>query len=119
MKKQFFLPLMTYPDQTSDSMIGNALDLARNCVASLHAAAVEIIIPPITDPWASLLIDTGRMVRDAEQASAERAGRLRNIVATRAAASAEVMTGKTSNSTMSSQFAIQASIKAPSSVSIN
>lgn len=86
MRKQFFLPLMTYPDQTSDMMIGNALDLARNCAASLHAAAVEIIIPPITDPWASLLIDTGKMVRDAEQASAERGGRLRNLVITRAAA---------------------------------
>jgi nucleotide-binding universal stress UspA family protein len=86
MKPQFFLPLMTYPDQTSEVMIANAVDLARNYSAMLHAVAIEVTIPPIADPWAALLIDVDKMVADAERDSALHGQRLEKLVAAKSAA---------------------------------
>lgn len=80
MQSQFFLPLMTYPDQTSDVTIGNAVKFASNCNALLHAVAVEVTIPPITDPWASLLVNVDTMALEAERASAEAGKRLRSVL---------------------------------------
>jgi nucleotide-binding universal stress UspA family protein len=64
-------------------MIANAVDLAKNQQAVLHAAAIEITIPPITNPWSSLLIDTGKMVEEAERTSHLHGQRLLNILANR------------------------------------
>jgi nucleotide-binding universal stress UspA family protein len=80
MQSQFFLPMMTYPDQTSEVVIGNAVKFANHCHALLHALAVEVTIPPITDPWASLLINVDTMALEAERASAKSGERLRSIL---------------------------------------
>lgn len=80
MKNQFLLPLMSYPDHAPDALIANAVDLARNRGALLHAVAIEVNIPPIVNPWSSLLIDTERMVREAEHASRVQAERLLHLL---------------------------------------
>jgi len=77
MKTQIFLPLMTYPQQTPDTAIDNAAALARHLSAGLHAAVIGVTIPPITDPWSSLLIDTQAMIREAEATSSQQGERLR------------------------------------------
>ncbi len=88
MKTQFFLPLMTYPDQTSEITIANAVNLAGNCGAMLQAAAVDITMPPITDPWASLLIDVEQMIKEAEHASSRRGKHLADALERQCAAAA-------------------------------
>jgi len=85
MQSQFFLPVMTYPDQTSEVTIGNAVKFASNCKALLHAVVVEVTIPPITDPWASLLSNADTMAREAERASVEAGQRLRGMLKQHAA----------------------------------
>jgi nucleotide-binding universal stress UspA family protein len=72
MKAQFFLPLMTYPDHTSEIVISNAINLAGNCGAMLWSVALEVTMPTIIDPWAPLLIDVDQMVREAESTSRTR-----------------------------------------------
>lgn len=79
MKTQLFLPVITYPDQTSAVMISNAVALARNIDATLHAVAVDITIPPLNNPWSSMLIDVDKMVREAESTSERHGERLLNI----------------------------------------
>lgn len=95
MKAQFFLPLATYPDKCTDFMISNAVDLARNRGAILHATAIDITIPPITNPWSSLLIDTDKMVAEAEETSRRHGRSLLNILANRCAAAEVVLESET------------------------
>jgi nucleotide-binding universal stress UspA family protein len=85
MKTEFFLPLMTYPDQTSEIVISNAVDLASNCGATLHAVVFDVTIAPITDPWASLLVDLDRLVDEAEHTSSLHGKRLANALRHRCA----------------------------------
>jgi nucleotide-binding universal stress UspA family protein len=85
MTPQFFLPLLTYPDRTSVATTANAVALAGHYQATLHAAAIAVTMPPITNPWSSLLIDTDTMVREAESASEKHAAYLLNSLRTGAA----------------------------------
>ncbi|MFS8148424.1 universal stress protein [Rhizobium sp. BR 249] len=73
MKRHIFLPLLTYPDATSETMIANAVALAHHMQATLTVCAVEITIPDVSNALSSLIIDTGKMARDAEALSRKRA----------------------------------------------
>ncbi|EJB07232.1 nucleotide-binding universal stress UspA family protein [Rhizobium sp. BK619] len=66
MKPQFHLPLMTYPDPSSFTIIGNAIDLARQHGADLVASIPQVRIPPVRQPFPTA-IDV-----DAWRAQAER-----------------------------------------------
>lgn len=70
MKKRLFLPLLTYPDASSETMLENAVSLASNLDADLCATAFEISIPPIVNPW-PLFVDAKDMIAKAERQSRE------------------------------------------------
>ena len=68
MKKRLFLPLLTYPDSSSEKMLENAVGLASNLDAVLCATVLDISIPPISNPW-PLFLDTDDMTQKAERQS--------------------------------------------------
>ncbi|WP_064712916.1 universal stress protein [Rhizobium bangladeshense] len=76
MKRHIFLPLLTYPDATSESMITNAIMLARHMQATLTVCAVEITIPDVSNALSSLIIDAARMAREAGALSRKHASTL-------------------------------------------
>jgi nucleotide-binding universal stress UspA family protein len=68
MKQRLYLPLLTYPDVYSETMLGNAVNLAKNLDATLYATVIDVSIPPIVNPW-PIFLDTDKMVREAERRS--------------------------------------------------
>ncbi|WP_434734561.1 universal stress protein (plasmid) [Rhizobium sp. YTUHZ044] len=76
MKRHIFLPLLTYPDATSEIMIANAVMLARHMQATLTVCAVEITIPDVSNALSSLIIDAAQMAREAAALSRRRASTL-------------------------------------------
>ncbi|MBX5048679.1 universal stress protein [Rhizobium lentis] len=76
MKRHIFLPLLTYPDATSEFMIANAVALARHMQATLTVCAVEITIPDVSNALSSLIIDAAKMARDARALSHKRGSAL-------------------------------------------
>jgi nucleotide-binding universal stress UspA family protein len=73
MKQQFLLPLLTYPDATSETMIANAVTLARHLQATLTVCAAHVTVPDVSNALSSLVIDAAKMARDAEALSDKRA----------------------------------------------
>lgn len=76
MTPQYFLPLATYPDPSSGLIISNAIAFTEFCGANLHVCAQQIEIPHIPDAWSSLLLDTPKMIEQAESLSRDRAATL-------------------------------------------
>lgn len=76
MKAQYFLPLATYPYSSSELIISNAVAFAGYCGANLHVCALRVAIPHIPKEWSSLLLDTPKMIEQAEALSANRAAKL-------------------------------------------
>lgn len=61
MKPQFHLPLSTYPDPSSFTIIDNAIDLARQNDADLVASIPLVRIPQIDQPFPTFIdVDTWR-----------------------------------------------------------
>ncbi|MBY5838594.1 universal stress protein [Rhizobium leguminosarum] len=61
MKPQFHLPLSTYPDASSFTIIDNAIDLARQNDADLVASIPEVRIPQVHQPFPTFIdVDTWR-----------------------------------------------------------
>ncbi|MGO7035826.1 universal stress protein, partial [Rhizobium ruizarguesonis] len=55
MKPQFHLPLSTYPDPSSFTVIDNAIDLARQNNADLVASIPQIRIPQDHQPFPTII----------------------------------------------------------------
>lgn len=72
MKQQFFLPLVTYPEANSVEVAGNAVAIAAQLGARLHATAFNPDIPEVSNALSKLLLDTPQMIRDAETSSRKR-----------------------------------------------
>ncbi|ANL36561.1 universal stress protein [Rhizobium phaseoli] len=72
MKQHIFVPLLTYPDATSDVMIANAIALTRHMQATLTVCAVEITVPDVSNALSSLIIDAAQMAREAGALSRKR-----------------------------------------------
>lgn len=83
MKAQFHLPLITYPDASSDWIIENALELSRHQGAALSASVLQVRIPRISHPFPTI-VDIEKMVHDAEQLSHQRAAALTEKLRTQA-----------------------------------
>ncbi|KRB58361.1 universal stress protein UspA [Rhizobium sp. Root708] len=61
MKPQFHLPLSTYPDPSSFTLVDNAIDLARQNDADLVASIPLVRIPQVHQPFPTFIdIDTWR-----------------------------------------------------------
>jgi nucleotide-binding universal stress UspA family protein len=68
MKPQFHLPVITYPDASSFTVVDNALELAQHNNADLIASILQIRIPPVRKTFPTV-IDVERMSSDAARFS--------------------------------------------------
>lgn len=87
MKLQAFLPLVTYPDANADAVAAHAVTLAARIGAELHALAINVDIPDVSNALSKLLLDTPAMIRQAEAASRQRGDHLLAAVKEKASAS--------------------------------
>lgn len=95
MQKHIFLPLLTYPDPTSEFLIANAVSLARHMNASLTACIVEIAIPHVSAALGSLILDPVNLAQEAEALSRQRGAFLvQKAVDEATAASVDIRTRK-------------------------
>jgi hypothetical protein len=96
MKKRLFLPLLTYPDSSSETILENAASLANNLDAVLCANIFDISIPPIVNPW-PLFLDTDEMIQKAERQSRQNGEALEGALRKRCAEAGVVLEIVTSN----------------------
>lgn len=69
MRYQAFLPLVTYPDPMSESAAINTIGMAARLEAGLHALAVNVEFPEVSNALSRFLLDTPQMIRDGEARS--------------------------------------------------
>ncbi|WP_457937309.1 universal stress protein [Mesorhizobium sp. 10J20-29] len=72
MKRQAFVPFVTYPQANSDAIAENAVRVAGHLGADLHAHAIDADIPDVSNALSTLLLDTPGMIRKAEAESRRR-----------------------------------------------
>ncbi|MEP9386324.1 universal stress protein [Mesorhizobium sp. KR9-304] len=84
MKLQTFLPLVTYPDASSDAAIANAAAVSRLLSAELNVLALEVDIPEVSNALSRMLLDLPTMIREAEKLSAQQGSRLLALAKTKA-----------------------------------
>ncbi len=82
MTAQYFLPLATYPDSSSELIISNAVAFAEFFGADLQVYALSVAIPHITNEWSWILLDTPKMIEQAEVLSRSRASALVAVATT-------------------------------------
>lgn len=63
MKLQALLPLVTYPDPVSEHVASNATIVAAQLDAELHALAVNVEIPLVSNAISRALLNTPELVR--------------------------------------------------------
>ena len=85
MKIRSFLPLLTYPDASSEASIRNAVALASSVSEELHVVPLEADIPPITSALSRVLMNLPEVIRDAEKASAHAGAKLMDLARGQAA----------------------------------
>ncbi|AID31573.2 nucleotide-binding universal stress UspA family protein [Mesorhizobium sp. USDA 4775] len=85
MKLMTCLPLVTYPEANTVKVGSNAVTLARQVGAVLHAIAVDVDIPDVSNALSSYLLDLPSKIREAEAASRRRGKILLEVVAKEAA----------------------------------
>ena len=61
------LPLATYPDAISEKAVTKAVALATLLGVRLHALAITVDIPDVSNRLSGLLLDLPTMIREAEQ----------------------------------------------------
>ena len=76
MNRQALLPLVTYPDPISDAVAANAASMAACLDAELHALALNVDIPPVSNALSRFLLNTPDMIRRAEVISKKRGDEL-------------------------------------------
>lgn len=70
MKIRAFVPLLTYPDPHTASVVVNAATVAELLDANLHALALEADIPSVGNALSRMLMNLPEMIRNAEEHSA-------------------------------------------------
>ncbi|MBB3525072.1 universal stress protein [Rhizobium sp. BK456] len=80
MRPQFHLPLSTYPDVSSFTIVDNAIDLARQIGADLFASIPQVRVPPIHQPFPTM-IDVDLWRGQAEGYSRDSGASLRGHIA--------------------------------------
>lgn len=86
MQLHAFVPLVTYPDANTDGVAMHMVSFAAGLGASIHALAINVDIPDVSNALSKILLDTPAMIRQAEAASRKRGEDL--LAAVRANASA-------------------------------
>lgn len=80
MTLRLLLPLLTYPDLTPEDSLLRVLDLAATLEAQTTALIHQARIPPVTEPFADLVIDVDAMILAAERLSRDRGEELARLV---------------------------------------
>lgn len=80
MRPRILLPLLTYPDAAPAAALPRALDLAATLNAEVTALIHEVDIPPISEPFANLILDVKAMSDAAEALSRARGAELAKAV---------------------------------------
>ena len=65
MKKQAFLPLVTYPDANADAVAGNAVAVAAHLKADLHVVALSAQIREVSSVLSRRLLKLPHLVTEA------------------------------------------------------
>ncbi|WP_292525028.1 universal stress protein [Mesorhizobium sp.] len=63
------LSLTTYPDPTPPKIAANAVAVVKQIAASLHAVAINVDIPDVSNALSSYLLDLPNKIREVETAS--------------------------------------------------
>ena len=66
MKLEALVPLVTYPEASSEKVASNAVNIARHLGADLHALALNVNIPDVSNALSGLLLNLPEMIRAAE-----------------------------------------------------
>ncbi|PWJ86044.1 universal stress protein family protein [Mesorhizobium loti] len=69
MKLMASLSLATFPDASSSKIAANAVAVAKNIEATLHAVAINVDIPDVSNALLSYLLDLPNKIREVEAAS--------------------------------------------------
>ena len=72
MKKQAFLPLVTYPDANADAVAANAVAIVAHLKADLHAVALNAQIPEVSSVLSRRLLKLPHLVTEAGALSRSR-----------------------------------------------
>lgn len=86
MPLQAFFPLVTYPDPVSETVLSSPVAMARLLGASMHACAVNVDVPPVSNMFSGFLLNVPDMIREAEALSRQRGDALLQSVSEQAAA---------------------------------
>ncbi len=70
MKLRAIAPLVTYPDPHPEAAAAGAAAVAALLGADLHALALEVDIPPVSNTLSRMLLSLPEMIADTEKASA-------------------------------------------------
>ncbi|TIX88324.1 MAG: universal stress protein, partial [Mesorhizobium sp.] len=66
MKPMVSLSLATYPEANTPKTASNAVAVARRIGATLHAVAINVDIPDVSNALSSFLLDLPNKIREAE-----------------------------------------------------
>jgi nucleotide-binding universal stress UspA family protein len=92
MKSRAIAPLVTYPDPNSDSVAAGIVATAGLLGADLHALALTVDIPDVSNALSRAMLDVRGMERAAEKRSRDAAGALLGAFAAAASAGVAVTT---------------------------
>ncbi len=85
MNLQAFVPFVTYPEANTDACAMHVVSLAASLNAVLHAVAINVDIPNVSNALSTFLLDTPTMIREAEAGSRQRGQHLLDMVKEKAA----------------------------------
>ena len=72
MKRELLVPLITYPEASSDAVAPNAVAVARHLGADLHALDINVDIPDVSSALSGRLLKLPEKIRQTETASRAR-----------------------------------------------
>lgn len=72
MRRHALLPLVTYPDPNSPEVAENVVAMAALLGVDLHALALNVDIPPVSNALSRILLDTPELIRQAMALSHKR-----------------------------------------------
>jgi len=76
MRTRIFVPLLTYPDASSEAVVQSAVRFAGMLGEEVRVVALEADIPPVTSALSRVLTNMEEVIRDAERLSAKAGSRL-------------------------------------------
>ncbi|MHA6644515.1 universal stress protein [Mesorhizobium sp. A623] len=80
MNLQAFVPLVTYPEANVDVLGAHVAFVAAEIGAAIHAAAINADIPDTSNTLSRLLINTPKLIREAQTASRHRGEHLLTVL---------------------------------------